>query len=188
MGSSEATISEKNETQSTNKDIPLIVSVAFGEVKTEFSGSPEAVLYSVNSFLAKTIPKLTLAQKLTVNFSLADLVDRFQEFIRITPEGPRVWNTERKYSDKEIVALQLVAQRIAAETGSGSPRSVSLAVLQETTALNPKSLSSRLSELSKSGLVERETAEDGSGTNFRITTLGIDWLSTTLAKKQQQGK
>ena len=120
-----------------------------------------------------------------MNFSLAEIVDRFQEFIKITPEGPRVWNSDRKYSDKEIVALQLVAQRIAAETSTGLSRSMSLAALQETTALNPKSLSSRLSELSKSGLVEREAADDGSGTSFRITTQGIDWLSTTLAKKQQ---
>ena len=60
LTNSEATISEKNETV---KDLPLTVSIAFGDIKTEFSGSPEAVLQSVNSFLAKAIPELSLAKK-----------------------------------------------------------------------------------------------------------------------------
>ena len=160
------------------------MSIAYGEVKTEFSGSPEAVLHSVNSFLSKTVPQLSLAQKLSISFSLSDLISRFQEFVKITPEGPRVWSGERKFSDKELVALKLVAQRIAGETAPATHSSLSLAQLQELTALNPKSVSSRLSELSKSGLVTRETSENGSGTSFRITTQGIDWLSNALSKKQ----
>jgi len=166
-----------------SKEMSLAVSVTYGDVKTEFAGSPEAVLQSVNNFLAKSIPQLSLAQKLSLNFSLADLANRFQEFVKITPEGPRVWNGERKFSDKELIALQLVAQRIASESSSGVSKSLSLSALQEITGLNPKSLSSRLSELAKNGLVERENSE--SGTSFKITTQGIDWLASTISKKQQ---
>ena len=176
-------LSASEEFVSEKKDRPLKVSIEMGDVKTEFSGSPESVLQSVNSFLAKSIPQLNLAQKLSASFSLSDLVDRFQEFIRITPEGPRVWSSDRKYSDKELIALQLVAQRISADSNSGMSRSMSLASLQELTSLNPKSLSSRLSELSKSGYVERETSDGGP--SFKITTQGIDWLSGVMTKKQQ---
>ena len=54
-----------------------------------------------------------------MNFSTKDLVDKFKDYVKITPEGPRVWNQERKLSDKELVGLQLVAQRIASETRDG---------------------------------------------------------------------
>ncbi|MHB8567814.1 MAG: hypothetical protein ACYC7D_11260 [Nitrososphaerales archaeon] len=160
----------------------LSVSVTFGDIKAEFSGDPNTVLHSMNSFLAKEIPDISLAKKLSLNFSAKELVDLFQKYVKITPEGPRVWsNPERKYSDKEIVALQLVAQRIAAETIGANAPSMTLGALQDTTALNPKSLSSRLSELAKTGFVVRENSDEG--TTFRITTQGIDWLAATLAKK-----
>jgi predicted transcriptional regulator len=167
------------------KDLPVTVTVSYGSVKAEFSGSPETVLQSISSFLSKQIPALSLARKITVNFSAKDLVDKFQDCIRITPEGARVWEvSERKYSDKEIVALQLTAQRIEAEaTSNKAGTAMSLTALQETTGLNPKSLSSRLSELSKSGFVTRESS--GEGTTFRITTQGVDWLANTLSRKQK---
>ena len=101
--------------------------------------------------------------------------------MKITPEGPRIWIQERKFSDKELVALQLVAQRIASETREGVSSVMSLALLQETTTLNPKSLSSRLSEMTKTGYVSREATDEK--TQFKITTTGIEWLSGLLAKK-----
>ncbi len=174
----------QNERASVNSTPSLSVSIAFGEIRAEFSGDPQTVLQSVNSFLAKEIPDISLAKRLSINFSAKELVDLFQRYVKITPEGPRVWsNPERKYSDKEVVALQLVAQKIAAETLGGVPSSATLGTLQEATALNPKSLSSRLSELAKSGHVIREAS--GDATTFRITTQGIDWLAAALAKKSQ---
>ena len=79
--------------------------------------------------------------------------------------------------------MQLVAQRIASETRVGEPDSMTLNSLQETTSLNPKSLSPRLSELSKAGFVTRETIEDK--TKFRMTTIGIEWLSTVLNRTRK---
>ncbi|HVB11933.1 MAG TPA: hypothetical protein VNE86_02275 [Nitrososphaerales archaeon] len=159
----------------------LTVSIVLGEAKAEFSGSPEVVLQSVNSFITKQIPEMDLAHKLSMNFSTKDLVEKFRDFVKITPEGPRVWNQERKLSDKELVGLQLVAQRIASETREGITPSVTLNGLQEATSLNPKSLSSRLSEMTKARFVSRESNDEK--TQFRITTIGIDWLSGLLSKK-----
>jgi hypothetical protein len=166
---------------SSKSDGKLTITIVFGESKAEFSGYPEIVLQSVNNFISKQIPEIDLARKLAMNFSAKDLVDKFKDFIRITPEGPRIWNQEAKLSDKEIVALQLVAQKIASETRDGLSPSTTLASLQESTSLNPKSLSSRLSEMTKAGFVTRE--EYGEKTQFRITTIGIDWLCSLLNKK-----
>lgn len=159
----------------------LTVSIVLGEAKAEFSGSPEVVLQSVNSFITKQIPEMDLARTLSMNFSTKDLVEKFRDFVKITPEGPRVWNQERKLSDKELVGLQLVAQRISSETREGITPSITLNGLQEATSLNPKSLSSRLSEMTKAGFVARESNDEK--TQFRITTIGIDWLAGLLSKK-----
>jgi hypothetical protein len=159
----------------------LSVTIALGDARAEFSGSPEVVLQSVNAFISKQIPEIDLARKLAMNFSVKDLVEKFRDFVKITPEGPRIWNQERKLSDKELVGLQLVAQKIASETRDGVSPSMTLNSLQESTSLNPKSLSSRLSEMTKAGFVIREVNEEK--TQFKITTVGIDWLSTLLSKK-----
>jgi hypothetical protein len=159
----------------------LSIVISLGDTRAEFSGSPEVVLQSVNNFISKHIPEMDLARKLSLNFSTKDLVDKFKDFVKITPEGPRIWNQERKLSDKEIVGLQLVAQRIASETRDGASDSLTLSSLQETTSLNPKSLSSRLSEMTKAGFVIREVIEDR--TQFKITTIGIEWLFGILSKK-----
>ncbi|MDG6999497.1 MAG: hypothetical protein JRN15_10320 [Nitrososphaerota archaeon] len=159
----------------------LVVTISMGDAKAEFSGSPEVVLQSVNSFILKQMPEIDLARKLSMNFSTKDLIEKFKEYVKITPEGPKIWSQERKFSDKELVGLQLVAQRIASQTREGVSQLMSLALLQETTSLNPKSLSSRLSEMTKSGYVLRETNDDK--TQFKITTTGIEWLSGLLMKK-----
>ncbi len=167
--------------QVVERNDKLVVTVSLGDSSAEFSGTPEIVLQSINNFISKTVPEIDLAKKLSMNFSTKDLVDKFQDFVRITPEGPRVLADQAKLSDKELVALQLVAQRIASETRAGSSPWLTLSLLQETTSLNPKSLSSRLSELAKVGYVTKETIDDKS--QFKISTIGIDWLSALLAKK-----
>ena len=160
----------------------LVVTISLGDAKAEFSGTPEVVVQSVNNFISKQVPTIDLARKLSMNFSTKDLVEKFQDYVKITPEGPRIWTQERKLSDKEIVALQLVAQRIASETREGVPPTLTLSSLQDATSLNPKSLSSRLSEMTKAGYVTKEPTSDEKS-QFKISTIGIDWLSNVLNKK-----
>ncbi len=159
----------------------LSVVVSYGSVKAEFAGSAETVLMAVNEFVSKQIPTIDLARKISVNYSTQDLIKIFADQVKITAEGPRVWSEGHKLSDKDVVALQLVASRIGMETGKASSASLSVSEIQECTNLNPKSVSSRLSELSKAGYVEREVSEQGA--RYRITTQGIHWLRGVLSKK-----
>jgi hypothetical protein len=167
--------------QTLERSERLVVTVSLGDTHAEFSGSPEAVLQSVNNFISKTIPEIDLAKKLSMNFSTKDLVEKFKDFVRITPEGPRIISDQTKLSDKEMIALQLVAQRIASATREGASPWMSLSTLQESTSLNPKSLSSRLSELAKTGYVTKESIDDKS--QFKISTIGVEWISALLMKK-----
>ena len=84
-------------------------------------------------------------------------------------------------SDKDIVALQLVAVKIGFETGNNSSDNTTIQEIQLVTGLKTKSLSSRISELLKSGYVLREKNDDGA--KYKITTQGIDWLYQNLSKK-----
>src|SRR5487761_455311 len=173
--------SEEKRSVPQRADLELKVEVSYGDLKASFSGDPETVLHSINAFIGKEIPALSIAKKLSLSFGAKEVAQKFQDYVRITPEGPRVWPQDRRLSDKEVVALQLAAQIIAFDAGKVHSSSLQLNKLQETTALNPKTLSSRLSELSKSGLVSKETGDSGS--TFKLTTQGISWLSDVLNKK-----
>ncbi|MGB9659953.1 MAG: hypothetical protein ACPLY9_05500 [Nitrososphaerales archaeon] len=159
----------------------LNVTITYGELKAEFNGDPRSVLSSLNEFLTKHIPSIDLASKVTINYSLNDLISMFGDYVKITPEGPRVWMGEQKLSDKGILGLQLVAAKINYESGKVAIPSLTLNEIRSATGLNPKSISSRMSEMLKWGYVDKETSEEG--VRYKITTQGINWLNQMLMKK-----
>ena len=157
------------------------VSVTVGDVKVQFSGSAESVMVSVMNFLSKQVPGMDLARKISLNYSAPELIETYSKLIKITQEGPRVIPEQGvNLSDKDIVALQLVATRIAKDLGKLQDDSMQVADVQAATALNPKSISSRISEMVKAGHVARDENE---ASKYRITTAGIHWLNSTIAKK-----
>jgi len=166
---------------SISADRQLAVVVTYGEVKVEFSGSPDVVFRSLHEFIAKEIPNIDLAKSISVNFSLNDLIQMFKDYIRFTDEGPRVWVQDKKLSDKDVIALQLVAARAAMLSGKAKSDDMNVVELQAATSLIAKTIGSRLSELNKSGAVDRLEGE-GTG-RYRITTTGVHWLHGQLSKK-----
>lgn len=160
------------------------VTVTVGDVKVQFSGSAESVMASVMSFLSKQVPSMDLAKKISLNYSAQELIEAYSHLIRITPEGPRVIpDSDARLSDKDIVALQLIAARIAKDLGKLQDDAMQVSEMHAATALNPKSISSRISEMVKAGHVARDEKEPG---KYRITTAGIHWLNSTIAKKVRQ--
>lgn len=160
------------------------VIVTVGDVKVQFSGSAESVMSSVMSFLSKQVPSMDLAKKISLNYSAQELIEAYSHLIKITPEGPRVIpDSDARLSDKDMVALQLVAGRIAKDLGKVQDDAMQVSEMHAATALNPKSISSRISEMVKAGHVARDEKEPG---KYRITTAGIHWLNSTIAKKVRQ--
>lgn len=160
------------------------VTVTVADVKVQFSGSAESVMASVMSFLAKQVPAMDLARKISLNYSAQELIEAYSHLIKMTPEGPRVIpDYDARLSDKDIVALQLVATKLAKHLGRLSDDVMQVAEIQAATALNPKSISSRISEMVKVGHVARDEKEPG---KYRITTAGIHWLNSTIARKVSQ--
>ena len=159
----------------------LQISVSYGDTKVEFSGSPEVVMRSLHEFVSKVIPNMDLARAIAVNYSLNDLIQLFKDYVRVTPEGPRVWIQDKKLSDRDVIMLQLVAARIASLSGKSASDAMSVGDIEAATGLYPKTISSRLSELTKSANVERVNSEQGG--RYRMTTIGINRLGEQLSKK-----
>ena len=178
-----------NSIPSTESSTKVNVSITVGDVKVQFNGSPESVLTSVINFMTKQVPTIDLARKISLSYAVTELIDLFSNFIKITPEGPRVILKHeefgmKKLSDKENVALHLVAAKIAKDLGKVSNDARQLSEIQFVTTLNPKSVSSRLSELVKAGHVLRDSTSDGNEySTYKITTSGIHWLNSVLAKR-----
>jgi hypothetical protein len=167
------------------------VTISIGDIRVQFNGSADSVITSVISFLTKQIPTLELANRISLNYTIAELIQSYSDIIKITPEGPRIIpildGVEiRKLSDKQIVALQLVASRIAKGLGKIEDDRLRMSDLQSVTGLKSKSISSRLSELVKVGYVQRDAVNTGGELPaYRITTAGISWLNSMLAKRKK---
>jgi DNA-binding MarR family transcriptional regulator len=176
---------------SENADTNINASITLGDIKVQFNGSAESVLTSIINFMTKHIPTLDLAKRISLNYAVTDLIETYSNLIKITPEGPRVIISDpyelgiKKISDKEMVALQLIASRIAKDVGKILDDAMQASEIQSTTTLNPKSVSSRLSELVKAGYVVRDNTKDGIGSAivYRISTSGIHWLTSTMIKR-----
>jgi hypothetical protein len=169
---------------SSEKDLSVVVS--YGDTKVEFSGSPEVVLRSLHEFVSKVVPNMELARAISVSYSLNDIIQLFRDYIRVTQEGPRVWVEDKRLSDREVILLQLVAVKASGLSGRAPSDAVSVAEIQAATGLNPKTISSRLSELTKSAQVERVDAEGGG--KYRISTLGVHKLNEQLNRKLRPGQ
>lgn len=167
------------------------VTISIGDIRVQFNGSADSVISSVISFLTKQIPALDLANRISLNYTITELIQSYSDIIKITPEGPRVIpildGVElRKLSDKQIVALQLIASRIAKGIGRIEDDRLRMSDLQSATGLKSKSISSRLSELVKVGYVQRDAVREGGELPaYRITTSGINWLNSMLAKRKK---
>lgn len=155
--------------------------VTLGDDRVEFSGSPEVVMRSLHEYISKMVPNMDLARAISVNHSLNDLIQMFRDFVRVTPEGPRVWTQDRKLSDRDVIMLQLVAARISNLSGKTLSDAMGVAEIEGATGLYAKTISSRLSELAKSADVER--VESDQGGKYRITTAGASKLSEALSRK-----
>ena len=159
----------------------MSIKVTYGDASVEFSGSPEVVLRSLHDFVSKVIPGMDLARAISLNHSLNDMTQTFKDYVKITPEGPRVWTQDRRLSDRDTILLQLVAARIASLSGKVQADAMSVGEIEAATGLYPKTISSRLSELTKSALVERLGTDAGG--RYKITTMGVSRLGEQLSKK-----
>jgi hypothetical protein len=67
----------------------LNVSIAVGDIRVEFNGSPESVVKSAIGFLVKQIPAIDLARKISLDYAVTELVDIYSSLIKMTQQKQR---------------------------------------------------------------------------------------------------
>ena len=92
----------ENNALNTSGTTNVSVSIIVGDVKVQFNGSAESVLSSAVSFLAKQVQMFDLAKKISLNYSISELINLFSNFIKITPEGPRVILEQQELGKKKL--------------------------------------------------------------------------------------
>ena len=98
---------------------------------------------SLHEFVSKVIPNMDLARAISVNFSLNDLTQMFKDYVRITPEGPRVWTQDKKLSDRDVIQLQLVATRISHLSGKSATDTMASLLPSASTPTTPSTSAPR---------------------------------------------
>jgi hypothetical protein len=102
-----------------------------------------------------------------------------------------------KWSLKELIGLHLIASRIANGLGMSQDEGLQIYEIESATQANSKSINSRLSEMTKSGLVlkdikfsdpassEVSSQEEKPYAIYTITTVGIHWLNHIINRKEK---
>ena len=164
-----------------SSDRELHVSVSYGESKVDFSGPPDVVMRSLHEFVSKVVPNMDLARTISVSHSLNDLIQKFREFVRMTPEGPWVWVQDRKLSDRDVIMLQLVAAKISSLSGKAPSDAMGVGEIEAATGLFAQTSRPRASVLTPAAPVHRADSEQGG--KYRVTTVGTSRLAEQLSKK-----
>jgi hypothetical protein len=146
----------------------MTIQVKYKNIEKTFSGSLEDVWLSVNRFFAEFLPSFEIANKLTLNVDLQELVRDCQNIIALADEGPYLMVPRNRLTDNETLALLLLASYVGCKLGKVGSDAVSKEELQLKLGKDSKITSTRLGELVKSE-VAAKTADE----KYRITTFGI---------------
>ena len=146
----------------------MTIQVKYKSIEKTFSGSLEDVWLSVNRFFAEFLPSFEIANKLTLNVDLQELVRDCENIIALADEGPYLMVPRNRLTDNETLALLLLASYVGYKLDKVGSDAVSKEELQLKLGKDLKITSTRLGELVKSE-VAAKTADE----KYRITTFGI---------------
>lgn len=74
-------------TQNLDEKANVNVSIKVGDITVEFSGSSDSVMRSAIGFLAKQIPAIDLAKRISLDYAVTDLIDTYANLIKITQKA-----------------------------------------------------------------------------------------------------
>ena len=146
----------------------MTIQVKYKSIEKTFSGSLEDVWLSVNRFFAEFLPSFEIANKLTLNVDLQELVRDCENIIALADEGPYLMVPRNRLTDNETLALLLLASYVGYKLDKVGSDAVSKEELQLKLGKDSKITSTRLGELVKSEIAAK-TADE----KYRITTFGI---------------
>ncbi len=161
----------------------LRVLIEMGELKAEAEGTAEEVLRFVSNFIGQHLPAYSLARRLASGPDLTKLVDALQDYIAYSEgEGLYIKPTARILSNPQRILLYLAKKRIESLMGLSERGSAGVPELVAALGVGGKTVTARLTELARDGLVQR--VERG---EYQITMAGLEELLNRLKTPGQEG-
>ncbi len=161
----------------------LRILIQIGELRAEAEGTVEEVLRFVSSFIGQHLPAYSLARRLASGPDLSKLVDSLQDYIAYSEgEGLYIKPTARILSIPQRTLLFLAKKRIEGLMGLSEKSSAGVVELAEALGVNTKTITARLAELVREGLVQR--VERG---EYQITMPGLEELINRLKTPGLEG-
>jgi hypothetical protein len=146
----------------------IYVQIKYKEVEQKFSAEPQEAWVLLNQFFKDMIPSFEIAQKLWLNFDVAQLAKDLSGIVAFSGDGASLLAPKNKLTDNEALLVWLAAYYLGYELGLVNSDFLSKSELQAKLGKSGKITSTRLGELVKTEMVAKD-AED----RFRITTFGV---------------
>jgi len=143
------------------------VQIKFKEIEQQFSAPPQDAWLLVNNFFKDFIPSFEIAQKLWLSIDLKQLAQDLNGTVAFSSDGVSLLVPKNRLTDNEALSIWLTAQYLGCKLGIFNSDSLSKDDLQNKLGKSGKIISTRLGELTKTGVVQK--ADD----RFRITTFGV---------------
>jgi len=161
----------------------LKVTIKYGDLEAEFSGSPGSVYRQVVSFLEKTIPAYSLARKISFSMDLEDLLETFSEIFAYDEEQGLFFKLSLRELKSVSDAILLLALRKYLEYRLGriEEQSIGFSELEGSLPVKKKTIQNNLTKLVQAEFLRRLDRGD-----YAITALGIKHLADKYSKRSPE--
>ena len=68
---------EEIESSAADPGTNVNITISIGDIRVQFNGSADSVISSVISFLTKQIPALDLANRISLNYTISELIQSY---------------------------------------------------------------------------------------------------------------
>lgn len=156
----------------------VTVHIKYMDFEGIFSGDADEVWVDVNRFFSQKIPHFTIARSVLLTVDLEEVVEASRNLVAVSEEGPVVLVLKKKLTDSENLLLILLAAYVGGRLGIWERLWLNGKELQAWLGKSGKIISTRLSELSRQGIITK--MENG---GYQLSTYGAKHLVEEVLPK-----
>ncbi|MBS7659585.1 MAG: hypothetical protein QXR17_04840 [Candidatus Bathyarchaeia archaeon] len=160
----------------------ITIHVKYCDLEKTFTGNINEVWLAVNKFFSELIPAFEMAKALTLKMDLSELVEACKGIVGFIENKPYLLVSKVKLTDNETLAIHLLAAYVGHKLGVLNTDSMSREELQSRLGKSGKITSTRLGELIKMGIVEKNPDGDYRLTGFGVVQMQREWLPRIRSK------
>lgn len=160
----------------------ITVHVKYGDVEKTFTGDLNEVWIAINKFFGELIPAFEMARALILKTDLNELIEACRGIIGFIENKPYLLVPKGRLTDNETLAMHLLAAYIGHKLGMLGTDAMLREELQDRLGKSGKITSTRLGELIKMGIVEKNPNGSYRLTGFGVAQMQRDWLPKIRSK------